>query len=155
MGLMTAMGLISGKKKTIQRPLTPQQKLRLARLRSMRKQRGNLNTDRQGVMQDFETKKRQERIKNSVRNKELSPNTRLLLQRVAEIHNKASRDDNRQQRIVRERRLIQNATDLLQTPNIFAEKRGLIDFTGTENNILQCDSVFKEKPEDFILKKNR
>lgn len=88
---------------------------------------------------------------SNIRNQKLTLNTKNMLDRLRRIQNKSRTDDLAQQRRQREKRILADAGSILKTPNIFL--RHQVDFTGVkENNILKAESVFKENPEDNILR---
>lgn len=148
--LLSALAIPKVKKQGI----TPQQKANLLRLQQLRKMSSVSNYNQKQILENYYKQrliKKQEAIR---KNSELSSNTKLLLENLQRIQTKADRDAEKMSRVVRERRLIQHATDLLKTPNVFAEKRGLLDFTGVHSdNILKAENSFKEQPESFILRK--
>ena len=143
-----------------QRKFTPLQRQRLQSLQDkiqIRTPEG-MNTDMRGVVASHDEQRERILQESSIRNQQLSPNTKLMLDRVRRIQTMGQRADDRQQRIQRERKIIQNATDVLRTPSLFDSKnqRGKLDFTGVDgDNILKSPNVFKENPENNILKTTR
>ena len=83
--------------------------------------------------------------------KTISPNTKNMLLRLRRIQLKGKRDDVEMQRRLKERRMVASAGNLLKTPFIF--KDNTLDITGvSSDNILMAPNVFKETPENFILR---
>lgn len=85
----------------------------------------------------------------------VTPNTQRMIDHIRRVQLKSERDDVEQQRRIRERRMVADAGNLLKTPNIFASDRGRLDILQVEGNILTAPSVFKEMPENRIMRTNR
>lgn len=86
--------------------------------------------------------------------KSLSPSARALLTRLRRVQNKGKLDNIRQQRIQKERRMISEKSNLMKAHENMIPVR--LDFTGvSQNNILKADNIFRENPEDNILKPKR
>jgi len=110
------------------------------------------NTNREAVMAVYLQRKRQLELQQALRSRQLSPSTQVHLQQIMAIQNKGKRDNEEMQRRIRERKIVESATSLLATPYIF--KGNELDVTVVKgDNILMAPSVFKENPEDMILKK--
>ncbi len=84
----------------------------------------------------------------------LSPSAQRILTRLRRVQNKGKSDNIRQQRIQEERRIISQKGNLMRAHENMIDVR--VDFTGVkEDNILMAKSVFKENPEDNILRTKR
>lgn len=84
----------------------------------------------------------------------LSPSAERLLMRLHRVQNKGKMDNIRQQRIHEERRIIRAKSSLFQAHKNMTKVT--MDFTGvSQNNILMAPNVFKELPENRIMKSNR
>lgn len=109
------------------------------------------NTDQRGVMHAFQQEKTRQRIYDNLKNRRLSPSVKQQLLKIMLIQNKGKADDNRQQRILREKKLLEKSMSLLATPYIF--KSHVVDMSGvTSDNILNSPNIMKENPEDHILR---
>lgn len=87
--------------------------------------------------------------------KSLSPSARAILIRLRRTQNLGKLANIRQQRIQKERRMISEKGNLMKAHENMIPVR--IDFTGVDpnTNILMAKSVFKENPEDNILRPKR
>lgn len=86
--------------------------------------------------------------------KTISPNTQNILRRLRRTQLKSKTDDVIMQRRLKERKMVASAGNLLETPFVFKEYQ--MDITGVhQDNILLAPSVFRENPEDNILRQNR
>ena len=83
----------------------------------------------------------------------VSPNTMMMLERINQIHQKGQVDNARMQRIVRERRMIQDATDLMKAPNMFGPQASTFNILETQNTILQAPNIMLDSNSEHILKK--
>lgn len=97
----------------------------------------------------------QENYQKELEREMISPNTQMMLDRIRWIQTKGARDNARMQRIVRERRLINQMTDLLRTPSIFGAGSSTINIFDDTNNILKAENLFKENPDNNILRRRR
>lgn len=94
------------------------------------------------------------RFKKFMADKSLSPSAREILTRLRRVQNKGKMDNIRQQRIQKERRMISEKGNLMKAHENMIPVR--IDFTGVgQDNVLMAPSVFKENPEDNILRLKR
>lgn len=135
------------------RKLTPLQIQQLRRLKQLRRiNNPELNTNRNAVLRKFHQDKFNSLRKQQINETQISAHTRMQLETIARIQNKAKLQDAKMQRIKRERALLGDSMSLLNTPNIF--KTHQLDFTGVSNdNILKSPNLFRENPEDFVLRK--
>ncbi len=87
--------------------------------------------------------------------KTISPNTQMMLRRLRKTQLKSERDDVDMQRRLKERKMVEGAGSILDTPYIFNKHQ--FNATGVEeSNILNAPNVFKESPDNpHILKTNR
>jgi len=95
------------------------------------------------------------RFRKFMADKSLSPSAREILTRLRRTQNLGKVANIRQQRIQKERRMISEKGNLFKAhENMIPVK---IDFTGVDpnTNILMAKSVFKENPEDNILRPKR
>jgi len=85
----------------------------------------------------------------------ISPNTQRLLDRVRRIQNKGKFDNIEMQRRLRERDMLGRSMNLMKAHENMIDTR--MDFTGVDasENILMAPSVFKENPQNNILRNNR
>jgi len=84
----------------------------------------------------------------------VSPNTQRMLVEIRRIQNKGKKDNIEQQRRHEERRMVGRQMSLFKAHLNLAPSQ--LDFTGVSNeNILMAPSVFKENPEDNILRPKR
>jgi len=82
----------------------------------------------------------------------ISPNTQRILDNVRRIQNKGKTDNIEMQRRVRERNMVGRSMNLMRAHENMVDTS--MDFTGVgEDNILKAPSIFKEQPENFILRK--
>ena len=161
--LLTAVGVIPTKPKPKQKVITrykhiPLQEFqRLERLKKIRRfqQPGKLQNDNlEGVMHNFQKEKREQELSQALHSKELSAGTKEHLRRILTIQNKGSKDNAEMQRRLREKKLIESATSLLNTPNIFLKNE--LDFTNVDqSNILMAENVFKESENNPSILKPR
>jgi len=87
-------------------------------------------------------------------NNTVSPNTQRLLTQIRRIQNKGKSDNIAQQRRHWERRLVGANTNLMKAHENMINVH--MDFTGIpEDNILMAPNVFKENPDNNILRTNR
>tara|TARA_B100001971_G_scaffold212899_1_gene244334 strand:- start:489 stop:1286 length:798 start_codon:yes stop_codon:yes gene_type:complete len=78
---------------------------------------------------------------------QVSPNTQKILHRLRRTQLKSQSDDVEMQRRLNERRIVDNAGDIMKTPFIFNQHQ--LDITGVpEKNILMAKNVFKERVEN-------
>lgn len=135
------------------RGITPEQlremQLKRAVEQGMPQQKVMKKGDEPGAMADDELA-----FKRWEAEKTLSPSAERILTRLRRVQNKGKVDNIRQQRIHEERRIIS------QKANMFKAHENMVkttlDFTGVSgDNILMAPSVFKENPEDNILKQKR
>lgn len=127
---------------------------RIQQLREFKEAQELQNTNLKPIREDFEKRKEIARIQNALKERNLSENTKMLLERILRVKNKKYTDDNRMQRVIRERRIIQDNTDILKAENTF--KNAELDFTGVkQDNILLAPNTFKENPENNLLKNRR
>ncbi|GAG59693.1 unnamed protein product, partial [marine sediment metagenome] len=102
------------------------------------------NTEPTAVKKDFQERQKLQRLQNAIQNQNVSENTKRILENVLRVQNKKFTDNARQQRIHRERELVSDATNLLNTPSIFKEAE--LDFTGIpENNIFESRQHYERK----------
>ena len=128
-----------------------QQLANLKRLQEISREPANTNLNERAVINEFLKEKNQDQFRSFERNIRLSPSVRFELERVRNIQNKGRRDDDRMQRQVRERHILQKTMDLTKSHYNLRPVR--MDFTGvSENNILKADNVFREDPENNILR---
>lgn len=81
----------------------------------------------------------------------ISPRTQQILLQLRKTQLKSKRDDLENQRRIMERKLVGEAGNLLSTPFIFKDHD--LDMTGVDgDNILKSPPVFKENPENNILR---
>ena len=114
------------------------------------------NTNQKAVVNNHNAVREQQIRYDNYEQTKLSPGTQAILQRVLRIQTKSNRDNERMQRILRERRIIRDATDIMKTPNMFKQDSRNLDPTGIrEDNILMAPNTFKEDPENFILRQKR
>ncbi len=86
--------------------------------------------------------------------KTIHPNTQKILRRLRHIQLKSERDDVEMQRRNKEKRMVASAGNILETPFVFNKHQ--LDTTGIgQDNILLAPSVFRENPEDNILRSNK
>lgn len=84
----------------------------------------------------------------------LSPSARAILSRLRRVQNKGKLDNIRQQRIHEERRIISQKASLFKAHENMTKVS--MDMTGvSEDNILKAPNVFRELPENRIIKSNR
>lgn len=87
--------------------------------------------------------------------KTVSPNTQRMLMDLKRIQNKAQADNIEQQRRIYEKRLLADQGNLLKARNLFGADSNTLNILEMEGNILTAPNVFKENPEDNILKTKR
>jgi len=86
--------------------------------------------------------------------KTIHPNTQRMLRRIRHTQSKSDRDDVEMQRRNKEKRMVAEAGNILQTPFVFNKHQ--LDTTGiSQDNILLAPSVFRENPEDNILRTDK
>ncbi len=86
--------------------------------------------------------------------KTISYNTQKLLRNLRRVQLKADADNIEMQRKLKERRMISKAGNILSTPYILNKHK--LDFTGVkEDNILLAPNIFREIPENHILRPRR
>lgn len=85
----------------------------------------------------------------------ISPNTQRLLDRIRRVQNKGKSDNVEMQRRLRERNMVGRSMNLMKSHENLIDVR--MDFTGVNpsENILMAPSVFKEDPQNNILRNNR
>lgn len=94
------------------------------------------------------------RFKKFMADKSLSPSAREILIRLRRTQNLGKLANIRQQRIQKERRMISEKGNLMKAHENMIPVR--IDFSGVgQDNILMAPSIFKENPEDNILRPKR
>lgn len=158
---LQALGVLGGKPES-RKPSPAQLKARklfAQRMKKAREQGVLYNRDMRGITSYHDLLRARMLLESRRRNEELSPQTRLMLDRLREVQTRGLRKDDQMQRVLRERRIIQNATDILRTPSLFDSKntRGKLDFTGVDpsENILFAPNVFKERPDNKIMRTGR
>lgn len=132
---------------------------RMRRARSEMQFRNVSMQDMRDTTAFHNTLRNQMLAESELKNQQLSENTKRMLDRVREIQTRGQRQDDKMQRVLRERRILQDATDLMKTPSLFDSKnrRGKLDFSGvSEDNILFAPNIFRER-EDVrnMLRSNR
>ena len=86
--------------------------------------------------------------------KTIHPNTQRILRKLRHTQLKSERDDVEMQRRNKEKRMVAAAGSILKTPFVFNKHQ--LDTTGiSQDNILLAPSVFRENPEDNILRTNK
>lgn len=110
------------------------------------------NRDWRAIVQRHREQSQQDKINSMKLQRELSPNTKLILENLRNIQTKGFRDDERMMRLIHERRAVAQAGNLLKAHENM--KKVSLDFTGVnpEENILFAPNTFKENPEDMILR---
>jgi len=85
----------------------------------------------------------------------ITPRTQRMLDTIRRIQNKGKQDNIEQQRRLRERNMVGRSMNLMKAHENMINTD--MDFTGVdpEQNILMAPSVFKENPNDVILRNNR
>ena len=85
----------------------------------------------------------------------LSPNTQKILLRLRQVQNKGKLDNIEHSRRTEERRLVGRSMNMMKAHENMTKVR--MDFTGVnpEENILMAENVFKENPENNILRPKR
>lgn len=88
---------------------------------------------------------------------QISPNTLAMLQRLRSIQNKGKQDNLRMQRIIRERKLLSDAGNLLKTPSLFGPESNTFDiFDDKGCDPLKAPNIFAEKPDSInVLRKRK
>ena len=125
--------------------------LAITRIRQLKKLEGMSNLNYRDVVRNFKLKKDIENIRMQYKQTRLSPHTELMLENLAKIQNKSKEDDQRHQRVIRERRAMGNAMNLMKAHENLNKVR--LDFSGvSEDNILKAENTFKENPENNILR---
>lgn len=145
---------LSAKRKIVKPKVSRQQK-RLAdvqRIIQLQKQNPEYNTNQKAVVRKHEVDRQRMKVEQALRSQQLSPQTRLILERLMRIQNKGARDEAEMQRRIRERRIVGDASNLLKTPFIFGKDSAKFDVLEMEGNILQAPNVFKEIEENKILR---
>ncbi|MFW6130031.1 MAG: hypothetical protein ACOC56_02530 [Atribacterota bacterium] len=84
--------------------------------------------------------------------KTVSPRTQEMLTRLRRIQNKGEVDNIEMQRRIYERRLLSDAGNLLKAKNLFGRDSATFNILEVEGNILTAPNVFKENPENNILR---
>ncbi len=131
-------------------------KLKRLQMLQQKKIISRYNVNLKEVVSNHDLMRRQQEISDQQRSRKLSQNTQAMLQQLLRTQTKSSRDDGRTQRILRERRIIQNSSDILRTPYIFNKFQ--FNTTGIEaDNILLAKNIFKEDKinNPSIMKSNR
>jgi len=84
----------------------------------------------------------------------LSPSAQRILLRLRRVQNRGKLDNIRQQRIHEERRIVQDKSNLFRAHENMIKVS--MNFAGVDDtNILMAENVFKENPEDNILRSKR
>ena len=110
------------------------------------------NVNPKEVLRQFYKDRNEHLLRHHRGSRELSFKTREELEKILMIQNKAKTDDMRQQRIQRERNILGRSMNLMKAHYNLSRTR--LDFTGVKgDNILMADNIFKENPEDNILRK--
>lgn len=85
----------------------------------------------------------------------VSPTTQAILNKLRHTQLKSERDDVEQQRRLREKKMVESAGVILNTPYIFNKHQ--LDTTGvdSDDNILMAPNTFKANDADNLLKQNK
>ena len=86
---------------------------------------------------------------------QISPNTKMMLANLRYIQQKAKRDDLNQQRVHLERKMVSDAGNLMNTPNLFGADSNKLNILDMQGNILQAENVFAERTDNRIMQTNR
>lgn len=118
------------------------------------------NLDKTKVLELYAQQKKNKLSEDQIRHSELSENTKKMLMRLLEIQTKSKRDDQRMQRILREKKILSDASNLLKAENMFTNdgsqmKHWINGFEDGIGNPLLAPNTFKEIPENRIIKTNR
>jgi len=84
--------------------------------------------------------------------KTISPSAQRQLTQIRRIQNKGKSDNIRQQRVLQERRIVRRSMNLMDAHKNMTKVS--LDFTGVnpDENILMAKNVFKENPENNLLR---
>lgn len=86
---------------------------------------------------------------------QVSPNTQMILANLKYIQQKAKRDDLNQQRVHMERKMVSDAGNLMNTPNLFGPDSNKLNILDMQNNILSAPNAFAERMDNKIMQTNR
>lgn len=116
--------------------------------------RGISNVNEREIVARHEQLRRKALEESYDENRRLSTNTRLMLERLRQIQTKGARDNDRMQRVLRERRIIAQAGDLMKTPNLFKRDERNLNILQEDPNhdILLAPNTFKANPDNNILR---
>jgi hypothetical protein len=87
-----------------------------------------------------------EQYEQAVAEANVSPNTMLILEQIRAVQNKGKADDANMQRILRERKMVNQQMNLMNTPNIFKAIPGQMEgwLERPETNPLRAHNIFAE-----------
>lgn len=131
------------------RLVSPRQK---ALERFVRLKQSRLNTNLPEVLRQFNEDKRTQIFKQNLREREISFNTKMMLERLLHTQNLGKLANLRKQRQNRESRIMGQAQNLMRAHYNLSKVR--IDFTGTENSILDTrnNNIMQSDPKFNILR---
>lgn len=87
-----------------------------------------------------------EEYEKAIAEANVSPNTQMMLEDIKRIQGKGKADDDNMQRILRERKMVNNQMNLMKTPNIFKAIEGQMEgwLERPETNPLRAPNIFAE-----------
>ena len=87
-----------------------------------------------------------EEYERAIAEANVSPNTQMMLEEIKRIQGKGKADDDNMQRILRERKMVNNQMNLMKTPNIFKAIPGQMEgwLERPETNPLRAPNIFAE-----------
>lgn len=85
----------------------------------------------------------------------ISPNTQKIIDNLRRTQNKALADDINQQRVHRERKIVNELGSLMRARNLFGPDSNKVDIFDDQNNILKAPNVFSQESGINILRTGR
>ncbi len=144
--LLRAMGIRELRQGT---PIQRLQKLR--QLKQMKQQQRMSNYNKKDIVSRYRNQQKMKKKLNAIQNSQLSANTQMMMEQIQAIQNKGFRDNQTMQRQIRERQILQDTMNLTKAHENMVNVK--LDFTGVNSdNILNSPSIFKENPENNILR---
>ena len=83
----------------------------------------------------------------------ITPNTQRILDQVRAIQTKGARDNANMQRVLRERKMVSQATELVKAPSLFGPESNTFNVFDETFNPLKAPNVFAAREDNNIMRK--
>lgn len=88
-----------------------------------------------------------EEYKKQLEMQSVTPQTQAILDRIKWIQQKGPRDNANMQRVIRERKMVSQATELLKTPSLFGPESNTFNIFDETFNPLKAENIFAKRDD--------